>query len=149
MLRACGGDDGRELIGGIVGGHVVDVAHRRGDVGMPGVRLHLMQPVGPDGHRAVGVAQVVKANALEARAGQRRPHPAPERRLLDHAPGGVREDQVIRPGEVLALRELVLGPLWTPRILVLKSFATEADSSLRLPPLDDAPHPVSTELHNL
>lgn len=96
-------DDGAQAVGGVVRRDVVHVAHRRRDVGVAGVRLDLVEPVGADGHRAVGVAEVVDPDPLELGGVERRQHPAPERGLLDHLGGRVDEHEVGGVGEVLAL----------------------------------------------
>jgi hypothetical protein len=88
----------------------MDVDHRRRDVGVAHVRLDVGEREHLNGQRAEGVAQVVKADWLEAGCLARGLEAPPERRVLEVLTDLVAEDEVLVAGEVLAAAEIVDRP---------------------------------------
>ena len=86
---------------------MVDVAHRRPDVRVPHVGLHVGQREGPHGERPEGVAEIVEADPLQPRALKRLDVPAPHRRALEVLADRVHEHQIVLAGPPLAPAEAV------------------------------------------
>ena len=87
--------------------HMVDVAHRRPDVRVPHVGLHVGEGERLDRERSEGVAKVVEANPLQPRTVKRLDVAPAHRRALQVVGDGVHEHQIVFVGQPLSPAEAV------------------------------------------
>src|SRR3954454_12936978 len=97
----------RQLLRRVELGHVMDVDHGRGDVGVAHVRLDVGEREYLDGQGAERVAEVVEPDRLEARAIPGFVEATAKGRILEVLTGSVAEDEVFVTGELIPAAQLV------------------------------------------
>jgi hypothetical protein len=100
-------DELAELLGGVRLGDVVDVAHRRLDVGVTHHRLDVRECERLHGERAEGIPQVVETEPWHTCAIERRMESVAETPVGDVPADRVDEHEIVRVGESVPAGEPV------------------------------------------